>query len=176
MPLGDREAVAKLLLYIFGSLVGLSSAYYLYGISIPEVHQSQVKLHVERLPDEVWTVITDYEAMARWWPAIHETNKQETADCRILWWRTNANGERTPIETVFTDRPRRLVKVIGGKSLSFGGSWTFELLPQQEGGTEVVITEEAYVRYPLLRPLAKHFLELDSGLKDFAFHLEKHLE
>jgi hypothetical protein len=77
-----------------------------------------------------------------------------------------------PMETVEMDAPRKLVSRIAGEKLPFGGTWTFEIAPTEEGAT-LRITERGWVSNPFFRFMAKFVLGQTSTMESYLRSLAK---
>jgi hypothetical protein len=78
------------------------------------------------------------------------------------------------MEHVERQPPRRLVTRIADADLPFGGTWTFELAPE-EGGTRVTITERGEIRNPIFRAVARYVFGYGATMEAFLDELRAHI-
>ena len=77
------------------------------------------------------------------------------------------------IQTQSMEPPRKLVNRIGGESLPFGGTWTFEVTPTPDGST-LRITENGYVTNPIFRFVARFVMGYTSEMDKYLTGLAQH--
>ncbi len=148
---------------------------YVAGSQMPREHRSQVTGTLRADRAAVWNAITDYAAMPGWWPAVKAVRSEKLPDGTELTWNRDSHGQEVAFRTA-ESRPReKLVRVIAGSDLPYGGTWTFELADAPGGGTLFTLTEDGWIRPPIFRAVAKWFIGLDSTQRDFMANLEKHL-
>jgi len=168
----------RTVLLVLGVLAGLlllaGLVLYLLGRAQPERHTASVSFTVAQPRPAVWTALTDYAAMPRWWPAVKAIRFETRPDGTVLTWNTDRHGEEIAFRTKEEQAPARLVREIVGDDLPFGGTWTYQLT-EVDGGTKVTVTEDGFIKPPLFRAVARYFLGLDGTLKDFAQNFGRHL-
>jgi hypothetical protein len=91
------------------------------------------------------------------------------ADGELITWNTDSRGHVIGFRTAEERAPARLVREIVGDDLPFGGTWTYELT-EQNGATQVTLTEDGFIKPPLFRGIAKFFLKPDATMRDFEKH------
>ena len=162
----------KIALLLVGSVLGLlvlaGLILYFLGRSLPEKHSSRISI----VRPAVWAVITDYAKMPAWWPEVKGIRMETRPHGEVWTWNKDAHDQEIAFRTKEEQAPARLVREIVGDDLPFGGTWTFELA--EEGGrTRLTLIEDGFIKPPLFRAIAQHFIGLDKTVKSFAAHLEK---
>ncbi len=148
---------------------------YVAGSAMPREHRSRLTrtFHAER--GAVWAAITDYAALPSWWPAVKSVRTEKGPDGAELTFNRDAHGQEVAFRTGELRPGEKLVRVIVGHDLPFGGTWTFELADAPGAGTQLTLTEDGWINPPMFRAIARWFIGLDSTQKDFLAHLEAHL-
>lgn len=156
-------------LLIVGGLV-----IYLIGQTQPERHTTSITFTLTRAPAQVWTALTDYGRMPEWWPAVKAVQLETKPDGEIITWNSDKHGQRVGFRTKESSAPHRLVREIVGDDLPFGGTWTFDLA-DSGNATRVTLTEDGFVKSPVLRGIARIFFKPDATVRDFERHFATHL-
>lgn len=141
-----------------------------------ETQQSWLPRSVRRLPDRnghpVWNVF------GRWSPGIpYDVEIFELEISAFFVWLSMPPGtalvdaenaiKSLDLEVEIFDPPRRMCTRVLDDDIPFGGTWTWELSPE-EGGCRVRITEEGFVESAVLRYLARaagHGVTMEEHLK-----------
>jgi hypothetical protein len=126
----------EILLGVVGAAVVLAVALVaiaiVVGRGLPVAHVATRDATFSASPDRIWAAIEDPATL-----------------------RARGVGD-VKLETVESDRPRRLVRRIVGET-AFGGTWTCELAPSP-GGTTVRITENGEVYNAFFRFVSRYIL------------------
>ncbi len=169
----------KIALYVLLGLVALllivGLFFYLAGSRMPREHRSVVTATFQASRAAVWAAITDYAAMPKWWPAVVAIRFEKLPDGTELTWNKDKRGQEIAFRTTESRVNEKLVRVIVGDSLPFGGTWTFTLTEAPGGGTTLTLVEDGFINPALFRAVATWFMGLDATQKDFVVHLEKYL-
>ena len=104
-------------------------------------------------PEQVWQVLTDFEAYPRWRQRVRSTMRVPSAPHEELWRESHGRAGLT-LRTEVEEPGRLLLRHVVGNKLEFGGVWRFELAPAPHGGTRLGITAAAEYYRPLHRLLA----------------------
>ena len=137
---------------------------FIIGSTLPQDHTTTTSQTFSSSREEVWIVLTDFNAWPSW-----------RSDLKEIWDGSNsfsevaADGETIEYRIEDFTPPERLVTRIVTPDLAFGGSWTYELTPTDEG-CSLTITENGEVYNPMFRFLSKyafgHTATMDQYLKD----------
>lgn len=150
------------------TLVGLACS---VGALLPRDHVATSSVIVSAPPEAVWNTIRDVAAAPSWRSSVKSVDGvQGEPGHAARWTEHGSNGSLTMIVDEEA-RPARLITRIDDAKLPFGGTWTFELTPEQ-AGTRARITERGFVKLPPMRAMAKLFMDpkatLSEYLKDLA--------
>ncbi len=125
------------------------------GSRLPRSHVGSRERTFPVPPDEVWSAITTIDAFPSWRSDVQKIERLPDRDGRPVWIETGRAG-RITLATERVDPPRLLVLRIADPKLPFGGTWTYELVPDP-AGSRLTITEHGEIYNPLFRFMA-HFL------------------
>jgi uncharacterized protein YndB with AHSA1/START domain len=115
----------------------------------PAKHVTGRRIGIRCPIEEVYAVLTDFEKMPQW------------------------NSLKAPMETVTTEPNRKVIRRFTDPNLPFGGTWTLELF-RMVGGTEVVLTEEGFLRGVVAR-FKSQFLDRAANAEQFLLDLAKRM-
>ncbi len=138
-------------------VVGLIAAVATMGVAgmfLPKAHLATRSLKLGRPPEEVWAVISDFQAATSWRSGIKSVERSPDQDGHPVWRETDRRGHAVPFEVVELSPPRRMVMRIADPKLPFGGRWTYALEPES-GGCRLRITEDGEIYNPMFRYIAK---------------------
>lgn len=159
----------KWVLIVLGGVVALVAVIALIGAFVPREHRATSTITLQQPADSIWKVVRDFGGVPAWWPEIKESVRQPDKDGREVW-RQKMSGWDVPLIVIESTAPRRLVTQIdtsaGG---AFGGTWTYELIPESGGGTKISVTEAGWIGNPIFRTLSRfvfgYYGSLDGYLK-----------
>ena len=159
------------LILILGVLVALILLLIAIGYALPIGHIATGETRLGAPPERVFSVLREVEKFPAWRSDVKSVEVLATAPA--LRWRERGDNDITfEMETV--EPPRKIVTRIADKTLAFGGSWTYELSPQ-DGGTRLVITENGEVYNPLFRFMSRfvfgHTATIEKFLEDLGRYL-----
>lgn len=134
------------------------------GYMLPRDHVASTTATIPAPPDSVWGALTDVRDYPRWRPGVRSVDLLSTEGA--LRWREHTGDGEITFERTEELRPRRLAARITDETLPFGGSWTYELIPQANG-TRLTITERGYVTNPLFRFMSRFVFGHHRTQEDF---------
>lgn len=138
------------LLWVLGSIGGLVVVLFLWGLMIPREHAASSAIDLRAAPESVWAVVRDLGAAPAWWPDVTKSERRADTTGREIWDQV-ASGWSMALIVTEDEPPRRFVTTIEATpDAAFGGSWLYEIVPQQ-AGTRVRVTEHGWVSNPLFR-------------------------
>lgn len=158
----------KWVLIVLGAIIGLVALMALIGAFVPRDHRATSTVTLHQPPDRVWMVVRDLGGVPTWWPEIKESVRQPDRNGQEVW-RQKMSGWDVPLIVIESTPGRRLVTQIdtsaGG---AFGGTWTYELVPDS-AGTRISVTEAGWIGNPIFRFLSRfvfgYYGSLDGYLK-----------
>ena len=143
----------KLLIRIVFGLVAAVGLVYAVGWFLPVDHVASRSASFGRPPQEVYDLVADVATYPQWWPDIAKVEMLPSAAGRIRFREHMSTGP-VVMEVVEAAPPTRFVTRISDPDQPFGGTWTFELAPEN-AGTRLTITERGEVYDPLFRFLSR---------------------
>lgn len=162
---------------------GIAAAVLVLGSVVPGlfIDQRHVSVRTASYPvpqAEVWEAITDWGSTPIWRndvdgiEIIHQSGT-------TVFIETRPDGPmRYRVETL--EAPERVATKIDDESLPFGGTWTFDLAPTRDGGTEVILTERGEIYSAPMRTFAALFMDFsesqDQYLRDLGVYLDAPVE
>jgi len=163
----------KWVLIVLGAVLALVALMVLIGAFVPREHRATSTVTLRQAPDSVWKVVRDLGGVPAWWPEIKESVRQPDKNGQEVW-RQKMSGWDVPLIVIESTPGRRLVTQIdtsaGG---AFGGTWTYELVPDA-GGTKISVTEGGWIGNPIFRFLSRfvfgYYGTLDGYLKALGKH------
>ena len=162
----------KYALIVLAALAALVLVIVAIGYSLPVKHRASRQIHLRQPPERVFALINDPAGFPSW------RSKVKTVDIlpdnnghRVF--RENGGDGKILFEVDSVVPNKRLVTRIADKSLAFGGTWTYDLIPDGPG-TTLRITEDGEVYNPIFRFVSRfvmgHSATIDGYLRDVAAH------
>jgi hypothetical protein len=147
------------------------------GALLPKRHLARARATFHQPPATVWQTITDFAAWPRWNRSIQRMERVADRDGHAVWLMVDRHGQmRSEIleETApWSERGGRLVTRIVDDGLPFGGSWTWEVVPDA-AGCMVAITEDGEIRNPVFRFMARFVFGYSKTAESFLQALDGH--
>jgi hypothetical protein len=165
--------VLRIGLIVIAALVMLVAVVAAVGAWLPRDHVATRSLSVAASPDAVFATIADVGSYAAWRTSRSGVEVLAPLEGRARWVEVSGR-HRIEMEQVERLAPRRLVTRIADSDLPFGGTWTFDLQPEQ-GGTRLAITERGEIRPPIFRAVARFVLGYGATLDTFLGELRARL-
>jgi uncharacterized protein YndB with AHSA1/START domain len=139
-------------------LVGIFVLIVLIGSFLPRRHVVARTLKTARSPEEVWQVITDYEAVPTWHKDVKAVARLPDRNGHPVWRETYKGNYPIQLEITEAVAPRRLVRAIADEKGPFSGCWEFDMVPE-DGGCRVTLTERGDIANPFFRFMARLFMD-----------------
>lgn len=153
-----------------GGVLALVALVLVVGTLLPEDHRATMHRTVPGSPEAVWEVMTDISGLPDWRPGVDEVERLPDRNGMPVWRESGSTGAMT-LEATEWIPPRRMVTRIADEELPFGGSWTFELEPAEDG-TRVTITEDGEIYNPFFRFMARFVFGYDGTARRYLEGLE----
>ena len=109
-------------------------------------------------------------------PPVVVEKEIENKDGLEITWNVDKYGERIGFITTELLSEKKLVRKVYGDDLPFGGTWTFELSDINGTQTQLVLTENGFVKPPIFRALAHLVFGTRSTMESFVNALKKRIE
>ena len=143
------------------------------GWMLPVGHVASRTASLNVPPDAVWRVITDVDAFPSWRGDVRRVERLPDRDGRPVWVE-EGSSDRLTIMVERSDPPRTLVTRIADPDLPFGGTWTYAIVPTQDGCT-VTITENGEIYNPIFRVVARFVFGYEATMASYLEALSKRL-
>ncbi len=140
----------KWLIYVGAVVVVVPLIIVLIGAALPKEHVASRKIVVKAPLDAVFALIA---GPSDWRGLRYEILSQSP----LKWRETDSSGEAITYERVETVAPHRIVNRIADPKLPFGGSWIYEVAPD-ESCSSLTITENGEVYNPLFRFVSRFIM------------------
>ena len=147
----NREAMKRLGQVVF-ALLAIVALIYGTGWMLPVAHTASSTATFAATSQEVYDVVADVAAYPRWWTDVERVEILPPVEGRIRF-RQHSTDVIT-MEVVEATPPSRFVTRIADTEQPFGGTWTFEIVPEASG-TRLTITERGEVYDPLFRFMSR---------------------
>jgi uncharacterized protein YndB with AHSA1/START domain len=142
---------------------------------LPRKHVAATVCYLEATPQELWRVITDYEAQPVWRTKLTSVERCPDLNGNEVWKECEGPRRCLSFETVEASPPNRLVRRIVDDGLPFGGSWTFEITPEGPG-SQLQITEKGEVRNLVFRFVSRFVIGHTASMEAYVKNLESALK
>ena len=140
------------ILIVVGLLVASVIVIVAVGAMLPRDHVASTSARIAAQPPDVYRAVTDVESFPSW-RAVSKVERLDSVDGHRRWREVSRFGPIT-FEEVEARAPELLVSRIVDTDQGFGGTWTWEITPE-DGGSNVRITEHGYVSNPAFRFLSR---------------------
>ncbi|HXO38740.1 MAG TPA: SRPBCC family protein [Candidatus Acidoferrum sp.] len=135
------------------------------GAALPKKHTVTRTLFLHRPAEAVWSLIS---GPPTWRPDVTNYQDLPPQAGHRKWRETDKHGQSITYEAIESASPRLLVTQIADKTLPFGGTWVYEIVPAGDSCT-LTITENGEVYNPLFRFVSRfiigHAATIDAYLK-----------
>jgi uncharacterized protein YndB with AHSA1/START domain len=145
--------VVKWLLLVALALVAVVVIITVVGYLLPQGHVAARTARFRQPPEPLFDAISDVARAATWRTDVKQVEMLPPVDGRVRFREVRGMGGVT-MEVAEAARPSRMVTRIADPDQPFGGTWTFELMPEGSG-TRLTITERGEVYNPIFRALGR---------------------
>lgn len=162
----------KWLLVVVLVLAALAGLVALVGSRLPKEHSASVQARFAQPPEAVWQAISDLAQAPAWRSDLKSVERQADELGKPVWVEVGKQGRmRYVVEESLA--PVRMVTRIADPKLPFGGSWTYDIAPQ-EGGCTLTLTEDGEIYNVLFRFMARYAFGYDATMKKYLRDLGRH--
>ena len=146
-------------------MVGLAAVFGA-GSVLPREQTLIRGLSVKAPIEQVWQAITDY-ASSPAWTGNTRVERLSDQEGHAVWRIAGVDGHVTTLMVEVAEAPKyQRVLLLEAPGIE-GGSWSFELSPQPDGGTFVKMTQSGKLKNPLWRFLSRYFVGPDVTLQRY---------
>ena len=137
----------------------------LVGWLLPQGHIATRSARLTESPQAVYAVIADVASYPQWWADVSRVEMLEPTNGRKRF-RQHLNMDPVIFEVEEDVPPHRFATRIADPDQPFAGTWTFELVPE-DNGTRVTITERGEVFNPIFRFMSRFIFSQTATLESF---------
>jgi hypothetical protein len=157
-----------------GAVVVLVTLVVAIGYSLPVKHRGVGEATFKATPEAIFALITNVTAFPTWRSGLKSAELIPSSDGQNRFRETSGNGVITYV-IEFADPNQRLVTRIDDKTLPFGGTWTYDIVPATDGRTTLRITEDGEIYNPVFRFVSRFFMGYDGTIKTYLGDVRKKL-
>ena len=162
----------KWAIYVVVGLVGLVVVAAIVGMMLPKAHEAWKGESYRAKPEQVFAVISDFAKYPEWRTGV--TRVDVTGGGANPTVTEHGSNGVIPFKVEVLQPPTKMVMRIADPNLSFGGTWTFEVAPQ-DSGSEILITENGEIYNPIFRVMSKLFFSPTASIETYLADLKKRL-
>lgn len=153
----------KLMLILAPVLVGIVAAIVtvvVIGMLLPREHKASASAVYSKSPTEVWGLISEFDRLPEWRSDCTGVERLPSRDGHTVYKERGGFGDGITMEVTESQPPGagaggsasggKMVTRIIDEALPFGGTWTFEVVPEGTG-TRLRLTEDGHVKPALFR-------------------------
>jgi hypothetical protein len=144
----------KWLLIAAVSLAGLLILIIAIGALLPQKHTVSRTVSLHHPAETVWSLIS---GPPNWRLGVSNYQELPPHEGRRVWRETDKHGQSITYEAIESIPPSRLVTQITDKTLPFGGTWVYQIVPARDSCT-LTITENGEVYNPLFRFVSRFIM------------------
>lgn len=152
-------------------LISFLIAVPLVGLVLPRGHIVARSITLHHPPEHIWQVITDFHNAPAWRPSLTRIEQLPSRQGVALWREHYQGGDALTLATVESIGPTRLVREIADPDLPFGGRWVYDIVPLNEGGSRITITEHGDVSNPVFRVVSRFFMDQSAAIDRYLLDL-----
>lgn len=157
----------KWLLWIAGGLVLAAGLVAAIGAMLPVRHHATRRARYKVSPDALYAVLA---GPPDWRTGVKSYGALPDHDTARRWWEEDSHGQKITFELAEARPAERLQVRIADKGLPFGGTWTFDIAPAPDGGSELRVTEDGEVYNVIFRFMARfvfgYYASIETYLRD----------
>ncbi len=155
-------------------ILGLVALVLVVGLCIPRTHRASRSVRIAKPIGEVWQAVHDAARQPEWRKDVQNVAILPLQDGKMVVRELNDFGTLTYIYEV-DEPPHRLVGRLLDEGQGYGGSWTYELVPEA-GGTRVTVTEDGWISNPFFRFMARFIFGYDATLDRYLVALGRRFD
>ena len=170
------KPLLKWSLILFGGMILLFLAAVVAGSMLPPRIEVRRAIAINRPPENVWWVLTDYTNMSLWHPQYKAAAPlSDPGDKPMRWRATYTDGLAANVEVWQERYPTLLAERISDPRLPFAGSWKVEM-ERKERTSQVTVHSIVDLRRPLDRLFVRLFVKPDAELDKILNSLKRRVE
>ena len=143
---------------------------FITGSTLPKEHTATATVTFTSNREEVWAVLADFQAWPSWRSDLSEIKPGNNSFSEV-----NKDGEVVDYRIEDFTAPERIITRITTADLPYGGSWTYELSPS-DNGCSLTITENGEVYNPMFRFMSKYMFGHTATMDQYLADLKKRIQ
>ena len=155
----------KWLVRILILVVLLVAVVYGVGSALPEDHVASRSAPFGASPQQVYDTIADVGNYPQWWRQISKVEMLPSEGGHMRFRQQTEAGSIT-MQVDEASPPSRFVTRIADPDQPFGGTWTFEIVPDRGTKSLLTITERGEVYDPFFRFMSRFVFGYTSTMED----------
>ena len=163
----------KVLLFTILGLLTVVAVVTAIGYALPQGHVASREATFTAPASVVFAAVSDVASYPEW---RTDVSKIDVLQSDPLQWREHSGGDAVTFEVMESKRDQRFQVRIADAGLPFGGTWTYEFMPEGNG-TRLRITEHGEVYNPVFRFVSRfvmgHTATIDRYLADLGRRLAR---
>jgi uncharacterized protein YndB with AHSA1/START domain len=164
------ERAMKWIVWTLLILLAIVAVVTVIGWLLPVKHEAARSAHFNQPPEKIYAAVADVASYASWIEGVSRIEMLEPANGRPRFREHMTTGPIV-MEIAEATPPQRFVTAIADPDQPFGGTWTFEIVPDS-GGARLTITERGEIYNPIFRFMARvvfgYTATMDSCLQSLA--------
>jgi hypothetical protein len=158
--------------WVLLGLVGVIIVAGVVGFMLPAEHEAWRSATFRAAPAAVYSTVHEFAKYPEWRTGVTRMDVvKEPAG--VLVTEHGPNGV-IPYRIEVAQAPSKLVMRIADPDLGFGGTWTFDITPN-DSGSDLVITENGVVSNPFFRVMSKLFFPPTATIETYLADLKRRL-
>lgn len=125
------------------------------GAALPVRHHATRKARYRVTPEVLYAVMA---GPPDWRSGVKSYGSLPDRDGRRVWWEEDNRGQKITYELVEDIAGKRRTVRIADRDLPYGGTWTYDIAPTSDGGSELRITEDGEIYNVIFRFVSRFFL------------------
>ena len=163
----------KFVLWAVVAIVTVIAAIFVIGWLLPVAHVASSSAVLTRTPEQIYAIVSDVASYPKWWSEVSRIEMLPPVDGRTRFREHTSNGPIV-MEVIETSAPLRFVTKIADPDQPFGGTWTFEIVPDGQA-SKLTITERGEVYNPAFRFMSRFVFGHTGTMNSFLSALQQHL-
>ncbi len=154
----------KWVLYMGGVLAFIVVLMAVIGALLPRAHHATRQARFRAAPGALYAVLA---GPPDWRTGVKSFGVLPEERGRKRWWEEDSHRQKITYELVEDSPPSRMVVRIADRGLPFGGTWTFEIAPASDGGSDLRISEDGEIYNVIFRFMARFFFGYTASIEGY---------
>lgn len=171
-----RKILLKWALVVIGAFALVVTVAIAVGMTMPAQIEVTRTISINRPPENIWWVLTDYNGLTLWHPQYKSTAIVSSPGEKPTRWRaTYTDGRTANVEVSDEHSPVHYAERISDTNLPFSGGWEVDL-ERRELTTQVTVHSHAKLHRPLDRVFVRLFVKPEREVEKILDGLKRRVE